>query len=89
VTEAPEVSDHHYRGEKTTLVVAKDEAGRSGFCGVNRKVHRSASGATPASDSVIARNIGYSFLTCGIAEVGQTYLWPWTLGVERHERKAV
>jgi len=89
VTEASEDTAHHARGEKRTLVVATDEADRSGFCGVNRRVHRSASGATPASDSVIARSIGCSFLTCGIAEVGQTYLWPWTLGVERHGRKAV
>lgn len=33
-------------------------------------------GGNSGSDSVVTRNIGYSFLKCGIAEVGQTYLWP-------------
>jgi len=84
------VQAHHARGEKTTLVVAQVRRRRP-----KRVLRREPQGppegigGNSGSDSVVARSIGCSYLKCGIAKVGQTYLWLRTFVVERHERKAV
>jgi hypothetical protein len=75
--------ENAYRRGRKNDREAPTEAGKSG---VNHAVHESAPGATPASDSVTARNNGCSFLKCRIADVGRTYLWSWSLGAERHGR---
>lgn len=58
----------------------------AGDCGVNRIVHRPHQGKLwERGQSVAARSTGCSSLTCRIANVGRTYLWPWLIGAERHE----
>jgi hypothetical protein len=72
----PEVTELQGLGEQRTLADQLEAPAEASECGVNRVTHRSAPGATLESDSVAARSNECSFLTCGIAVVDRTYLWP-------------
>lgn len=75
MTGTSEVTELQRSGERRMLAALREAPAEASACGVNRNTHRSAPGATLASDSVTARNNECSFLKCRIAVVDQTYLW--------------